>query len=174
MEPTTRSKRRRSDAFDDPTEVEKNPEPMAKRRHGGKPKGAQMFNSHDMNRLLEVLEEVLSIGEDMWDKVEATYNNRAGAATRESRDAKFLKRYYIDLIKSRKPRGNRQRPSNIARAYEIEAAIEERIQMATLNDDEEYESYGEEENLSEYSKSNIIGSDLETKRQKQYENRQRH
>ncbi|KAI5808393.1 hypothetical protein BZA77DRAFT_362469 [Pyronema omphalodes] len=70
------------------------------------------------------------------EQVERLYNARSDDATRKNRDARFLKGYYITLIKQRKHTGNPDRPHNVTTALDIEHMIEEKLHMSTMRDNQ--------------------------------------
>ncbi|KAJ7663702.1 hypothetical protein DFH06DRAFT_1128088 [Mycena polygramma] len=106
-------------------------EPVAKR---GRRKGTPNFSRDDVTNLLDRVDKCLPLGAKGWKVVAAEYAKQARKMNRPERDVKSLEAKYKQLLKTKKPTGNGQRPPEITRAHEIEAKINNRADTRELSD----------------------------------------
>jgi hypothetical protein len=94
--------------------------------------------------------------------VAVRYNKRAEEASRKSRDAKYLKKVFQDLVNCKKPTGDPDRPLNVTRAKQIERDIEAEVGMTTLNDARRNSDSASDEESEDDEEDTRAGGDSES------------
>ncbi|OJT13130.1 hypothetical protein TRAPUB_10324 [Trametes pubescens] len=120
---------------------------------GGRQPGASNYTEEDLEALLDLVGTDLPIGQTMWQRITDDFNEWAGRNNRPARTQKPLKtkfeavRYSLNLrhqhtltalqlVRTTKPTGNATLPPHVARAWQIEDLINEKVHLRTLDDSE--------------------------------------
>jgi hypothetical protein len=103
----------------------------------GRQPGYQNYSLDEQLLLCSVVEKFKPLGRNMWEGAAAEYIERR-ARTWVRRDYEYLKRKFRSLYSKKKPTGSngdlQPRHVPIARAQEIQRAIEEKAGSHTMND----------------------------------------
>ncbi|KAL7284664.1 hypothetical protein ACG7TL_001961 [Trametes sanguinea] len=116
---------------------EDNMHKSAKRQRGGRKAGSLNFSDADVRELLRLIRKILPIGELGWNKVQAGYAAYASRHGRPKRDVRSLRLKYYRLVNSKKQTGDPECPEEVREAKRIDRAIEERVLMSSMNDDDD-------------------------------------
>lgn len=123
-------------------------------RYTGRQPGAQNYTDDDLSQLLDLVDDVLPIGQANWHAICADFNAWAMANGRPIRTYKPLKTKYESVcfalpsylsvtfirctlqLARAKPTGSADVPENVTRAWEIEERINGKIHLRVLNDED--------------------------------------
>ncbi|KAJ8483175.1 hypothetical protein ONZ45_g14690 [Pleurotus djamor] len=109
-------------------------EPEVKKR--GRAAGAQNYSSDDCDTLLNIASEVLPLAAKGWEEVATLYNEWAEENGRPQRTARSLELKFKAFVKTPKPTGDGECPSEIERAHEIDALMNEKADTRDLDDED--------------------------------------
>ncbi|PPQ95870.1 hypothetical protein CVT26_015609 [Gymnopilus dilepis] len=118
--------------------------PAKRANHGGRRPGAGNYSDPDVQKLLDLVEKELPIGQRGWKAVHKRYTKYAEKHKRHVRDCKALENKFKQLAGCRKPTGSGRRPGFITRAKAIDKKINEKAGTQNINDSE-FEMDSEEE-----------------------------
>ncbi|KAJ7677171.1 hypothetical protein B0H17DRAFT_1139816 [Mycena rosella] len=106
-------------------------EPARKR---GRRKGSPNFKPDEVNKLLDLVEKYLPLGQKGWKTVTHRYQKWSRSSNHPERDGKALENKYKSLIKTKKPTGDAYCPPEIKRAHQVEGLLDERAGARELSD----------------------------------------
>ncbi|KAJ7325460.1 hypothetical protein DFH08DRAFT_968688 [Mycena albidolilacea] len=118
-------------------------EPVAKR---GRPAGSGNYGKEDVNKLFELIEEELPVGQKGWKVVVKEFNKWAKKHGRPKRVGNALENKYKQYLKQKKPTGDAACPPEVKRAHELEDLINQRVGTRYVSDSEFDDSDGSSEN----------------------------
>ncbi|KAE9283974.1 hypothetical protein PF008_g27270 [Phytophthora fragariae] len=87
----------------------------------------------EISRLLAVVEELLPLGRDEWERVTIAYNSNRSRSWAE-RDLDSLRRKFKALYSARKPTGTADMPPHIKKAKLTKLAIDEKANVVEMDD----------------------------------------
>ncbi|KUF88791.1 UDP-sugar-dependent glycosyltransferase 52 [Phytophthora nicotianae] len=88
----------------------------------------------DIDRMLCLVEKVLPLGKDEWERLAASFNASKPRGAPE-REFESLRRKFKQLYSTRKPTGVATMPPHIQRAKEAKQAIDDKANVVELDDD---------------------------------------
>ncbi|KAI9997858.1 hypothetical protein PInf_002115 [Phytophthora infestans] len=103
------------------------------RRTAGRGRG---FTTPQVEHLLSLVEQILSLGSAQWDDVHYAYNRNL-PAEKPQRDSESLRRKFYALKNAKKPTGDPSCPPEIRRAKHVFREIEDKCSVLQLDDDEQ-------------------------------------
>ncbi|KAJ7090118.1 hypothetical protein C8R44DRAFT_892032 [Mycena epipterygia] len=119
-------------------------EPVAKR---GRPQGSGNYTREDTNKLFELVESELPIGQKGWKVVHRLFNKWAVQNARAKRSPKSLENKYKSYLKLKKPTESATCPPEVKRAHELEHLINSHVGARDISDSEcNDESHSESSN----------------------------
>ncbi|KAJ6527142.1 hypothetical protein B0H19DRAFT_1385536 [Mycena capillaripes] len=107
--------------------------PVAKR---GRPQGSSNYNKDNTKQFLKLAAKLLPIGAKGWKALTINFNQWAIENERPERDVKSLETKYRQLLRKKKPTGEGHCPSDVKRAHQIEALINQKADTRELSDSE--------------------------------------
>eukprot|EP00171_Calliarthron_tuberculosum_P004866 IDg4866t1 len=107
-------------------------EEIADRRQGGNRSGSQNYRAQDVTALLDIVEEQLPFGANMWARVRTDFNNWATANIRPNRKSSSLKSKFDRMASTKKPTGDPSCPSDVCRAKHVARDMLERYRRLIL------------------------------------------
>ena len=92
------------------------------------------YSDYETNLMLDIVEEILPHGQEMWNRCAETYQSRVEAGY-EVRDADSLRTKFKALRLVKKPTGDPLCPPNVVRAKRIMVSIENKMGVTDFDDD---------------------------------------
>ncbi|ETP30515.1 hypothetical protein F442_20518 [Phytophthora nicotianae P10297] len=96
--------------------------------------GTTNYSMADIDRMLCLVEKVLPLGKDEWERLAASFNASKPRGAPE-REFESLRRKFKQLYSTRKPTGVATMPPHIQRAKEAKQAIDDKANVVELDDD---------------------------------------
>jgi hypothetical protein len=137
LSPTAPTKRKRSGGTSKSSQAVASP--PTKKKRGGRKKGATSYTEGDYTAILDAVEEVLPTQLDDWKFVAEHYNKYAVRFHRRERAANGLRSKFRDLAWG-VPSGGGERDEWETRAKEIERAINQKVGVVVIGDDDDASS----------------------------------
>ena len=123
-----------------------------KRSFGGRSQGAKNYSQAEKDKMLDIVSEVLPLGDLDWQQV-AEKHNRLFPAT--ARDADSLKRKFTELAKKKPPTGDPNCPQDVKRAKQLFRNIEKRADMVCYSQLDAAVDYSDDEYCTSESESDV-------------------
>ncbi|EGZ21322.1 hypothetical protein PHYSODRAFT_489553, partial [Phytophthora sojae] len=92
------------------------------------------YSTADVDRLLTLVEKMLPLGRDEWERLAMTYNANRPRGSPE-RDFESLRRKFKVLHSTRKPAGVQEIPPLIKKAMEVKRAIDDKANVVEMDDE---------------------------------------
>ena len=89
--------------------------------------GSKKYRREEIDKLLDLIDEIQPIGAEMWERIAEDYNRAARGNLWEERDADSLKVKFRGMVNHKKPTGDPQCPTPVKRAKRIKRSIENGI-----------------------------------------------
>ncbi|KAJ7503866.1 hypothetical protein B0H11DRAFT_565212 [Mycena galericulata] len=105
-------------------------------RKRGRPAGSANYGADGTKKLLDLVEQLLPVGQKGWKSVEQAYNKWAVPNGKSKRSQSSLENKYKGYLKLKKPTGSGTCPPEVKRAHEIEDLINQRVGTRHLSDSE--------------------------------------
>lgn len=102
----------------------------------GRPAGSGNYGTDGTKKLLDLVQELLPVGQKGWKLVERAYNKWAVHCGKSKRSQSSLEHKYKGYLKMKKPTGSATCPPEVKRAHEIEDLINQRVGTRDLSDSE--------------------------------------
>lgn len=122
----------------------------------GRKAGSQNYSDEDLNKLLDIIEEVEPIGSNHWAEVQERYNDYAVDKFRAIRDQDALRNKYDKMVNVKKPTGSASCPPLVRRSKHIARDIMAKVNAISIGSGQ-----GEvnEEEISDPENMNTSGNE---------------
>ncbi|KAE9286508.1 hypothetical protein PR003_g26300 [Phytophthora rubi] len=111
----------------------------------------------DVDRLLALVEKMLPLGKDEWERLAMAYNaNRQRGAP--ERDYESLRRKFKVLYSTRKPTGVQEMPPHIKKAKEVKLAVDVKANVVEVDPDDSFYEDGDGDGMQARGDAVVAGS----------------